>query len=393
MRGWRLAPSLIALEDEVNRIWPRRSQASDGSIGDSAHRHRKSDHNPAGGWVTAIDLTNDPRVGLDIHAQMRTLAARGDRRAKYLISNRQIWEPGRGWRHYSGDNPHTPRPHQHRQHARCPQRHVAVAGVDRRQRTRPQPTPQPQPTPVPAPLAGGKPMQIVHVPDNPTQVNPDTWWITDGIEARTLAPGEPEWFAMSGLVNQPVLADRQGATGADALVDVLPAEALTDAHHRPRTTRRRHPPAPVPPGWAPEPCPDLAPSAVPWHDWLTPWRTDITTATVDEVRTAALSRPDLDTPIDLGVPNGVYQGATAGCRCRSPAPTPAPSSCWTVADHRSSAPRPAASCSGRGRCRSRSSTRSRRSRCRRRPPRRRPAGERGTNTPTSGDPTPGAWSR
>ena len=49
-------------------------------------------------------------------------------------------------------------------------------------------------------------MQIVHVPDNPTQVNPDTWWITDGIEACTLAPGEPEWFAMSGLVNQPVIA-------------------------------------------------------------------------------------------------------------------------------------------------------------------------------------------
>lgn len=62
-------------------------------------------------------------------------------------------------------------------------------------------------------------------------------------------------------------------------------------------------PAPVPPGWAPEPCSDLAPSAVPWHDWLTPWRTDITAAAVDEVRTAALSRPDLDTPIDLGVPN------------------------------------------------------------------------------------------
>ena len=77
-------------------------------------------------------------------------------------------------------------------------------------------------------------------------------------------------------------------------------------------------PAPVPPGWAPEPCPDLAPSAVPWHDWLTPWRTDITTATVDEVRTAALSRPDLDTPIDLGVPNGVYQGATRGMPLQIP---------------------------------------------------------------------------
>ena len=77
-------------------------------------------------------------------------------------------------------------------------------------------------------------------------------------------------------------------------------------------------PAPVPPGWAPEPCPDLAPSAVPWHDWLTPWRTDITAAAVDEVRTAALSRPDLDTPIDLGVPNGVYQGAVRGMPLQVP---------------------------------------------------------------------------
>ena len=57
---------------------------------------------------------------------------------------------------------------------------------------------------------------------------------------------------------------------------------------------------------------------MPWHDWLTPWRTDITTATVDEVRTAALSRPDLDTPIDLGVPNGVYQGATRGMPLQIP---------------------------------------------------------------------------
>lgn len=77
-------------------------------------------------------------------------------------------------------------------------------------------------------------------------------------------------------------------------------------------------PAPVPPGWAPEPCPDLAPSAVPWHDWLTPWRTDISTAAVDEARTAALSRPDLDTPIDLGVPNGVYQGAVRGMPLQVP---------------------------------------------------------------------------
>ena len=29
-------------------------------------------------------------------------------------------------------------------------------------------------------------MQIVHVPDNPATINPDIWWITDGVEARTL---------------------------------------------------------------------------------------------------------------------------------------------------------------------------------------------------------------
>ena len=70
---------------------------------------------------------------------------------------------------------------------------------------------------------------------------------------------------------------------------------------------------------------------MPWHDWLTPWRTDITTATVDEVRTAALSRPDLDTPIDLGVPNGVYQGATrdAAADPRHRRPRPARSGPWS----------------------------------------------------------------
>ena len=205
-RGWRLAPSLIALEDEVNCIWPRRSQASDGSIGDSAHRHRKSDHNPAGGWVTAIDLTNDPRVGLDIHAQMRTLAARGDRRVKYLISNRQIWEPGRGWRHYSGDNPHT-------RHAHISIDNTPAARNDTSpwlvwivgNAPAPQPTPQPQPTPVPAPLAGGKPMQIVHVPDNPTQVKP-TRGGSPTASRPALAPGEPGMVRDVRSGHQPVIA-------------------------------------------------------------------------------------------------------------------------------------------------------------------------------------------
>ena len=79
-RGWRLAPSLIAFEQEANRLAPRRSQASDGSIGDAAHRARVSDHNPDGGWVHGLDLTHDPRGGFDAHAHGRSIAARGSTR-------------------------------------------------------------------------------------------------------------------------------------------------------------------------------------------------------------------------------------------------------------------------------------------------------------------------
>lgn len=79
-------------------------------------------------------------------------------------------------------------------------------------------------------------------------------------------------------------------------------------------------PAQVPAGWEPEKCPDLTPGQVPWHDWVVPWRTDITTARVDVERTKALARTDIDTKIDLGVPNGVYEGATAGMPLQIPGP-------------------------------------------------------------------------
>lgn len=112
-RGWRLAPSLIAMEAEADRLAPHRSKVSDGSIGDAAHRARgsKSDHNPEGGWVTALDLTHDPRGGWDAHARARQLAARRDPRIDYIISNREIWDLGRGWRRYTGPNGHTQHAH------------------------------------------------------------------------------------------------------------------------------------------------------------------------------------------------------------------------------------------------------------------------------------------
>lgn len=111
--GWRLAPALIAAEAEADRIAPRRRRTSDGSIGDAAHRARPSDHNPSGGWVHALDLSHDPAGGFDAHAHARQIAARRDPRIKYLISNRQIWNPSVSphWRPYTGPNGHTSHVH------------------------------------------------------------------------------------------------------------------------------------------------------------------------------------------------------------------------------------------------------------------------------------------
>lgn len=113
-RSWRVARSLDKLLAQINAYAPRRSKRSDGSIGDAAHSARKSDHNPdSRGIVHARDFTHDPRGGFDAHAYMRRLAKAGDRRIKYLISNRQIFNPSlaRRWRPYAGANPHTAHAH------------------------------------------------------------------------------------------------------------------------------------------------------------------------------------------------------------------------------------------------------------------------------------------
>lgn len=109
-RGWQLAPALIALEAEADRIAPRRRRTSDGSIGDRAHTNRRSNHNPDGGFVDAFDLSHDPAGGMDAHAHVRAWVARQDPRLEEVISNRRIWTWARrseGWRPYTGANPHT----------------------------------------------------------------------------------------------------------------------------------------------------------------------------------------------------------------------------------------------------------------------------------------------
>lgn len=108
----RLAPSLVALVEEADRLAPNRSRASDGSVGDLAHASRSSFHNPEDEVVDAVDLTHDPARGFDAHAKVREIVARGDDRLDHVISDGEIWSEVKPyWRTYTGPNPHTKHAH------------------------------------------------------------------------------------------------------------------------------------------------------------------------------------------------------------------------------------------------------------------------------------------
>lgn len=113
--SWYVAKSLIKLRDQINTAYPSRDKSSDGTIGDAAHASRSSDHNP---WVrdskglpvvTALDITHDPSRGVDCNRIVQELVANKDTRIKYIIWNKQIWNPSvsADWRKYTGSNPHT----------------------------------------------------------------------------------------------------------------------------------------------------------------------------------------------------------------------------------------------------------------------------------------------
>lgn len=111
--AWRAAKSLDVLLKQVNAKWPDRSTKSDGTIGDTAHSARKSDHNPNdAGVVCARDITHDPAHGLDARKLAEALVASKDERIKYIISNGEICSgpganhPAWKWRPYTGANAH-----------------------------------------------------------------------------------------------------------------------------------------------------------------------------------------------------------------------------------------------------------------------------------------------
>lgn len=105
-----LAKSLLKLYEQVNAMAPLRDTSWDGSIGDSAHAARKSDHNLSNGIVHAIDLTTDAAHGADMQQIADQIIASRDSRVKYLIHNKRISNPtieSWKWRPYSGSNDHT----------------------------------------------------------------------------------------------------------------------------------------------------------------------------------------------------------------------------------------------------------------------------------------------
>jgi endonuclease G len=118
-RRWRVARSLIALREQVNRLAPQRNDDSDGTIGDASHHSRDSDHNPwvsdgELGVVTALDITHDPQGDCDAGKLADALVAARDGRVKFIIWNRRIVNssqigttPPWTWRGYRGANPHT----------------------------------------------------------------------------------------------------------------------------------------------------------------------------------------------------------------------------------------------------------------------------------------------
>jgi hypothetical protein len=130
MADWVLIPCLKALFAEFDRIAPGRDRASDGSIGDAAHRRTVSDHNPDEtgsvpihdadhvNEVHAIDVDNNLRESdLTMEKVVQFLLGRcrsgAERRLRYIIYNRRIWSASSGWvqKRYTGASAHTEHAH------------------------------------------------------------------------------------------------------------------------------------------------------------------------------------------------------------------------------------------------------------------------------------------
>ncbi len=102
----KATPAAIALLRQATAIAPKRMKASDGLLPSAAHLKASpnSDHNTG----LAVDLTHDPKSGIDCSEIFEKL--KEDERVEYLIFNKKIWSKAKakqGNRAYTGSNPHT----------------------------------------------------------------------------------------------------------------------------------------------------------------------------------------------------------------------------------------------------------------------------------------------
>jgi hypothetical protein len=130
MADWVLVPCLARLRSELNTIAPGRDKSSDGTIGDRAHQNSVSDHNDdevgrvpirdadSKHEVHAFDADGDLRTpNLTMEMVIQHLLTRcrsgAEKRLRYIIYNRRIWEASNSWRQraYTGASPHTEHAH------------------------------------------------------------------------------------------------------------------------------------------------------------------------------------------------------------------------------------------------------------------------------------------
>lgn len=126
MATWILIAAAKSLFAAFDELAPDRDHASDGSVGNAAHAAEVSDHNPDEtgsvpihdadhiNEVHAIDVDSDLRVpGLTMESVVQFVLGRcrsgAEKRLRYIIYDRRIWEADNGWRQrvYTGTaDPH-----------------------------------------------------------------------------------------------------------------------------------------------------------------------------------------------------------------------------------------------------------------------------------------------
>src|SRR5690349_24351285 len=121
MASWELVPCLVQLRTELNNRCPNRDKNSDGTIGDKRHQLSVSDHNDdevgrvpirdadSKHEVHAFDADDDlrtPNLTMEMVVQhiLRRCRSGAEKRLRYIIYNRRIWEASNSWRQraYSG---------------------------------------------------------------------------------------------------------------------------------------------------------------------------------------------------------------------------------------------------------------------------------------------------